>query len=87
MLQFLADTAPVVTPVVFTPDLGVAILRMLVFAIVGILLMALGFKVFDWMTPNIDVQKELAERHNMAVAIVIGAVILGVSAIVTVAMI
>jgi putative membrane protein len=58
-----------------------ALVAMLAFGLVGILLMVIGFKVFDWITPRIDVEKELAERHNIAVGIVIAAVILGVAAI------
>jgi putative membrane protein len=53
-----------------------------VFGIVGIALAALGFKVFDWMTPRMNIQLELSEKHNVAVAIVLGAVILGVCYIV-----
>src|SRR5947209_4242169 len=67
-------------------ELGGPLLAMAVFAVAGILLMALGFKVFDWITPKIDLQKELAERQNIAVAIVIAAVILGVAIVVAVAM-
>jgi putative membrane protein len=53
-----------------------------VFGVVGIALAMLGFKVFDWLTPRMDVQGELSKNHNIAVAIVIGAVILGVCHIV-----
>ena len=49
---------------------------------IGILLMVLGYKTFDWITPKLDVQKELAENHNIAVAIVIAAVLIGVSLLV-----
>ncbi len=42
----------------------------------------MGFKIFDWLCPKIDVERELAEKHNIAVAIVIAAVILGVSLVV-----
>lgn len=47
------------------------------FGLLGIALMALGFKVFDWITPRVDVQRELSEHRNVAVAIVVAAVILG----------
>jgi len=67
-------------------ELGGPLLAMVVFAVAGILLMALGFKVFDWITPKIDLQKELAERNNIAVAIVIASVIIGVALVVAVAM-
>jgi putative membrane protein len=50
--------------------------------VVGIALAVLGFKVFDWITPRMNIQLELSEKHNIAVAIVIGAVILGVCYIV-----
>ena len=50
----------------------------LTFGILGIILTVLGFKVFDWVTPRIDIQKELAEKNNVAVAIVVAAIILGI---------
>lgn len=50
----------------------------LLFGGTGIILAVLGFKVFDWITPRMDIQRELAEKHNVAVAIVCGAIILGV---------
>ncbi|HZL37236.1 MAG TPA: DUF350 domain-containing protein [Tepidisphaeraceae bacterium] len=59
-----------------------SLLSAIVFGIVGILLMILGYKAFDWITPKLDVQKELAENHNIAVAIVIAAVLIGVSLLV-----
>jgi putative membrane protein len=54
----------------------------LVFGLVGIALVVLGFKVFDWITPIIDVERELAEKSNMAVAIVTASIILGLCYIV-----
>ena len=50
----------------------------LVFGLAGIVLSVLGFKVFDWITPHIDIQRELAEKHNVAVAIVCAAIIFGI---------
>lgn len=64
-----------------------AILVTAAFGTLGILLCVLGFKAFDWITPTINIERELTERHNIAVAIVMAAVILGVSAIVIAAMI
>jgi uncharacterized membrane protein YjfL (UPF0719 family) len=63
-----------------------AIVATAAFGILGILLCVLGFKAFDWITPTINIERELTERHNVAVAIVMAAVILGVSAIVIAAM-
>ena len=42
----------------------------------------LGYKVFEWITPKLHVEQELAEKHNIAVAIVVAAVIIGISMIV-----
>jgi putative membrane protein len=53
-------------------------LSSILFGLLGIALILFGFKLFDWITPKIDVQKELAEKHNIAVAIVVGAMIIGV---------
>src|SRR5438477_4102079 len=48
----------------------VALFWAAVFGVMGMILMFLGFKIFDWMTPRIDVERELAEKGNIAVAIV-----------------
>jgi len=56
------------------------------FGVLGILMMLLGYKIFDWIWPRIDVQRELAERNNIAVAIVIGAVIIAVAIVMSAAM-
>jgi len=58
----------------------------IVFGIVGIVLMMLGYKVFDWITPKIEVERELVERNNLAVAIVVAAIVIG-SSIVTAAVV
>jgi len=50
-----------------------------IYGFLGIVLTVLGYKIFDWMTPHIDVEKELAEKQNIAVAIVCGALILGIA--------
>ncbi len=52
------------------------------FGLLGIGLVVFGFKLFDWLTPKLDIQHELGEKHNMAVALLCAAVILGVSLIV-----
>jgi putative membrane protein len=52
------------------------------FAISGILLMFLGYWLFDKLTPKIDFAKELVENKNIAVAIMVGSIIFGVAVIV-----
>ena len=63
-----------------------ALLNMIVFAIVGIGVAILGYKIFDKCTPG-DLNKEIVEHRNIAAAIIAGALILGVCIIVAVAMI
>lgn len=53
-----------------------------VFGIIGIALMMLGYKAFDWITPKLDVELELSEKKNVAVAIVVAALLIGVSIII-----
>jgi uncharacterized membrane protein YjfL (UPF0719 family) len=62
-----------------------ALFYTLLFGLLGILLTVLGFKIFDWIHPNMHVEKELAEKHNIAVAIVMAAIIIGISIVVSVA--
>ncbi|MFZ1932294.1 MAG: DUF350 domain-containing protein [Thermoguttaceae bacterium] len=49
-----------------------------VFGIVGIFLLLLGYWLFDVITPRLNVQKELSEK-NVAVAVVIGSLLLGIA--------
>jgi putative membrane protein len=50
----------------------------LLFGIVGIVLLLLGYWLFDLITPKLNVQKELNEK-NVAVAIVVAALLLGIA--------
>lgn len=56
----------------------------LIYGLLGIVLTIAGYRIFDWITP-IDVEKELSERQNVAVAIVTAAVILGIALVVAAA--
>lgn len=60
---------------------GLSLLAAAAFGLLGIVLLALGFKVFEWITPKLNVEEELA-KGNVAVGVVIAAVVLGVSLIV-----
>jgi uncharacterized membrane protein YjfL (UPF0719 family) len=62
-----------------------ALLYMLIFAIVGIVIAVVGYKLFDRCTPG-DLHREIVENKNVAAAIVGAAVILGVCIIVAAAM-
>jgi putative membrane protein len=56
----------------------------IIYGVIGIVLTIGGYKIFDWITP-IDVEKELSEKQNIAVAIVCAAVIIGVALVVAAA--
>jgi putative membrane protein len=50
------------------------------FGFLGVVLLLFGLKLFDWMTPKLDIEKELAEK-NIAVAIVVAAMFLSMGII------
>lgn len=56
----------------------------LVFAIIGIVGLAVSFWVFDRMTPG-NLWKEIVEEKNMALAILVGAMTLGLAQIIAAA--
>jgi uncharacterized membrane protein YjfL (UPF0719 family) len=63
-----------------------ALASMVVFAVVGIAVAIVGYRIFDKCTPG-DLTKEIIENRNVAAALVAAAVILGVCIIVAVAMV
>jgi putative membrane protein len=61
-----------------------ALVASLAFAAVGILVFAVAFGLIKWITP-FSIRKEIEEDHNTALAIVIGAVIIGIALIIAAA--
>lgn len=51
------------------------------FGLVAILLVVVGYKVFDWLTPKLDFDDQLI-KGNIAIAIIIGSFIIGVCLVV-----
>jgi uncharacterized membrane protein YjfL (UPF0719 family) len=66
--------------------LGEALLYMLVFAVAGMVLAILGYKLFDKFTPG-DLHKEIVDKQNVAAAVIAAAVVLGICIIIAAAMI
>ena len=62
-------------------------LNLWAFGLSGIALMFIGYWVFDKLTPRIDFAKELVEKTNIAVAIMIGALLLGIAIILAATMV
>jgi len=67
-------------------SLGQGLLYMVIFALVGIALAILGYKLFDWATPG-KLHEEIVQNKNVAAALVGGAVIIGVCIIVAAAIV
>ena len=57
------------------------------FGLSGIALMFIGYWVFDKLTPRIDFAKELVDKANIAVGIMIGSLLLGIAIIVAAVMV
>jgi uncharacterized membrane protein YjfL (UPF0719 family) len=55
------------------------------FGLLGLVLMLVGFKAFELVTRRLDIEKQL-ELGNMAVGVVVGSLLLGVSLIVVCSM-
>ena len=55
-----------------------------VYSGVGLLVLTLSFKVFDWLTPG-QLWKEVVEEKNIALAIATGAVTLAIAQIIAAA--
>ena len=49
------------------------------FSLLGIILMALGYKILDWVVPA-DFNKEL-EKGNLAVGVVVAGLLIGIALI------
>jgi putative membrane protein len=83
LLVMLADAATDSYPPAawHATTLPEAILATAFFGALGIALLFLGYKVFDWLTPHLHIEKELAEK-NLAVAIVVAAMLISLSIIV-----
>ncbi len=52
-----------------------------VYAVVGVLLMFVAYRVIDWLTPEVDFPAEL-RKGNIAVAIFIAAIFIAVAIVV-----
>ena len=60
------------------------LLNAVVYAILGILIFCIAFIVVDKMTPY-DLWKEIVENHNNALAIMVGAMSIGICIIIAAA--
>ncbi len=54
-----------------------ALISAAVFGALGLVILLVGFKLFEWITPKLDVERELAEK-NVAVAVVVAGFMLAI---------
>ena len=53
----------------------------MLYAIVGLIIFVVGFKLWDWLSP-VEIWKEIAERQNIALAVLAGAVAISIAIII-----
>ena len=61
-------------------SLGTGLFAAALFGAVGIALLILGYKVFEWITPTLDVEKKLQEG-SVAVAITVAGLLIAIAII------
>ena len=59
----------------------VGVVDTILYSFVGIVMTAIGFKVVDWLTPG-NLAEEIAHKENRALAILAGAIMLGICIII-----
>lgn len=83
-LPLSAEGTNMLAMIVPLENLTSVLVSTLVFVLLGIIIFALAFLIIVKALP-FSVRKEIEEDHNVALAIVIGAVILGIALIVSAA--
>lgn len=54
----------------------------LVYSGIGMAVLVISFVILDLVTPKVAIWRELCEKQNMALAVFLGAVVLGISIII-----
>lgn len=62
-----------------------ALLTALIFSVFGMAILGLGFFLIELITPKTNIREELVEKKNVALAIVLGATMLGIAIIISAA--
>ncbi len=66
-------------------DIATGLVLSVVYGLVGILLLMIGYKIFEWITP-FSVNDALSKDQNRAVGIVVGAIFIAIAIIVAAAL-
>ncbi|MFN8005844.1 MAG: DUF350 domain-containing protein [Terriglobia bacterium] len=52
-----------------------------IYAVIGLVLMFLAYKVFDWLSPKIDFEEEL-KKGNIAVAVFVASIFITIGMVI-----
>ena len=80
-----ADAVAADAPMVDFKVLGGFIIEGVVFSIVGLIILMVGYKVFDVATPY-DLNRQIAEENNVAAGVAVAGVLVSLGIIVAAAM-
>lgn len=61
------------------------VLESLLYSVIGLGLAILAYKIIDWITPG-NLSKQIAVEGNMALAILVGSLMIGISIIIAAAL-
>ena len=61
------------------------IINSIIYSGLGVVLLMLTFIIIDLVTPHYSILKEILEKHNVALGILLGAFLLGVAVIIAAA--
>lgn len=70
----------------FLPKIEKGPVGMIVYSLLGLIVLAIAFKMIDFLTPG-NLAKQIAEEKNLALAVVIAGTMLGISIIIASAII
>lgn len=79
------DAAAADAPIIDFKVLGGFIIEGVVFSIVGLIVLMVGYKVFDVATPY-DLNRQIAEENNVAAGVAVAGVLVSLGIIVAAAM-
>ena len=58
------------------------VIAAVVFSVIGLIVFAVAFLLLEVLTPKVAVWKEIVEKQNMALAVLLGAFALGIAFII-----
>ena len=65
--------------------LGHNVVSALIFSGIGLAIYIVGFIVFDRLTPQVHIWREMCENKNVAIAIFMGSIVIGIAMIISAA--